>query len=304
MTSTTATEMVDSAAPATAPAPAPAPAPAAVPAAATTSTAGGGSATQSSNTISGDVAQLPPRKRRNSSFFVLSGTCNDVERRWARLRPVVLNAGGRAYPRVFCFGLNRMFLPESLVNAIFHFPDPDRAADDMRDAAKYPEVTLLDSNARDTQTLRELGTVTPEECEYKVLIMTVRGVVSAVREIKDRQLAIDPTWERTLQNAWCTLAMIQKLFTSEPRPTEPEDMYVVQQKPMLETVELYQMPQVTQPGDVIPQLRPRRRGKAKTPTTELAAQTKALRAELKRLEQTADELRGDIMRMRAILVKL
>jgi len=231
-----------------------------------------------------EVAQMPPRKRRSSMLFVLSGSCNDVERNWARLPPVVLNAGGRAYPRVFCFGLNRMFMPESLINAIFRFPDPDRAADDMRGAVKYPEVTLLASNARDTETLRDLGTVTAEESEDNVLIMTVRGVVSAVRETKDRQLAIDPSWERTLQNAWCTLATIQKLFTTEPRPTEPEDIYVIQQKPQPEPVLLYELPQVTQPGDVIPQLRPRRRGKAKTPTTELAAQAKAMRAELRRLD--------------------
>ena len=251
-----------------------------------------------------EVAQMPPRKRRSSMLFVLSGSCTDVERNWARLPPVVLTAGGKEFPRVFCFGLNRMFLPESLVNAIFQFPDPDRAADDMRGAAKYPEVTLLASNARDTATLRDIGAITSEESEDTVLIMTVRGIVSAVREAKDRQLAVDPSWESTLQNAWCTLAMIQKLFLTEPRPTEAEDIYTVVQKPRLEPVELFKMPQITQPGDVIPQLRPRRRGKAKTPTTELAAQVKAMRTELKQLDHTADEIRGDIMRMRAILSKL
>ena len=237
-------------------------------------------------------------------LFVLSGSCTDVERNWARLPPVVLSAGGREYPRVFCFGLNRMFLPESLVNAIFQFPDPDRAADDMRGAAKYPEVTLLGPNARDTQTLRDLHVITQEESEDSVLIMTVRGIVSAVREAKDRQLAINPSWEGTLQSAWCTLALIQKLFTGEARPTEAEDIYTIAQKPKIPSVELYKMPQITQPGDVIPQLRPRRRGKAKTPTTELAAQAKALRTELRQLEHTADEIRGDIMRMRTILSKL
>jgi len=108
-------------------------------------------------TNNGEQVHMPPRKRRSSMLFVLSGTCNDVERNWARLPPVVLTEGGRAFPRVFCFGINRMFLPETLINEIFRFPDPDRAADDIRGAVKYPEVTLLASNARDTGTLRELG---------------------------------------------------------------------------------------------------------------------------------------------------
>jgi len=237
-------------------------------------------------------------------LFVLSGTCNDVERNWARLAPIILTEGGRAFKRVYCFGINRMFLTESLVNEIFRFPDPDRAADDIRGAIKYPEVTLLASNARDTQTLRDLGIVTPEESEDGVLLMTVRGVVSAIREAKDRQLLADPSWERTLQNGWCTLAMIQRLFTSEPRPSEPEDIYTIQTKAGPDPVELYKLPPVTQPGDFIAQLRPRRRGKAKTPTTELASQTKAIRNEVHQLEKAADELRGDIMKMRSILAKI
>jgi len=258
--------------------------------------------TTETNATERDV--MPPRKRRSSMLFVLSGTCNDVERNWARLPSVILTEGGRAFPRVFCFGINRMFLPETLVNEIFRFPDPDRAGDDMRGAVKYPEVTLLASNARDTQTLRELGTVTADESEGDVLIMTIRGIVSAVRETKDRQLAIDPSWERTLQNAWCTLAMIQRLFNSEPRPAEPEDIYTVQAKPLLEPVELYKLPPVTDPGEFIAQLRPRRRGKAKTPTTELSSQVKALRTEVKQLEKAADELRADIMKMRSILSRI
>ena len=266
-------------------------------------TAATGDTASVAHPIERDVAQMPPRKRRSSMLFVLSGSCTDVERNWARLPPIVLSAGGREYPRVLCLGLNRMFLPESLINAIFQFPDPDHAAEDMRGAAKYPEVTLLGPNARDTQTLRDLKVITPEESEDTVLIMTVRGAVSAVREAKDRQLAVNPAWEATLQNAWCTLAMIQKLFMGESRPTEAEDVYTIVQKPTIPPVELYKLPQVTQPGDVIPQLRPRRRGKAKTPTTELAAQVKALRNELKQLEHTADEIRGDIMRMRTILSK-
>jgi len=251
-----------------------------------------------------EPVQMPPRKRRSSMLFVLSGTCNDVERNWARLPPVVLSEGGKAYPRVFCFGINRMFLTEPLINEIFRFPDPDRAADDIRGAIKYPEVTLLLSNARDTETLRELGIFTAAECEDGVLLLTVRGVVSAIRETKDRQLAVDPSWESTLQKAWCTLALIQKLFTTEARPTEPEDIYTMQTKPKLDPVELYKMPPITQPGDVIPQLRPRRRGKARTPTSDLASQAKAYRTELRQLEKAADELRGDIMKMRSILGKM
>lgn len=238
-------------------------------------------------------------------LFVLSGSCSDVERLWARLPPLVLEPGGRAYARVYCLGLERMFLPEALVQAVFRFPDAERASEDMRGAAKYPEVLLLAGTARDTQTLRELGAVAPDAAaEPDVLLMTVRGAVAAVRETRDRQLALSPAWDATLQAAWRTLAAVQQLFQREPHPREPEDMYTVQARPPPAPVALASLPPVADPGDVIPQLRPRRRTRVRTPTAALAAQARALRAQLTQLRRDADELRADVVQMRAILAKI
>lgn len=237
-------------------------------------------------------------------LFVLSGSCSDVERLWARLPPLVLEAGGRAYPRVYCLGLERMFLPEALVQAVFRFPDPERAAEDMRGAAKYPEVLLLAGSARDTRTLRELGAVAADEAEPDVLLMTVRGAVAAVRETRDRQLALQPAWDATLQAAWRTLAAVQQLFQREPHPRDAEDMYTVQAHPPPAPVALASLPAVADPADVIPQLRPRRRARVRTPTAALAAQARALRAELLQLRRAAADLRADVSQMRAILAKI
>lgn len=253
-----------------------------------------------------EVVKEPPARRRKSSvLFVLSGSCSDVERLWARLPPLVLEPGGTAYPRVYCLGLGRMFLPEALVQAVFRFPDAERAGEDMRGAARYPEVLLLPATARDAPTLRALGAAAPgSTAADDVLLMTVRGAVAAVREARERQAALSPGWAATLPAAWRTLAAVQRHFQGEARPREPEDAYTVQARPALPPAVLAPLPAGTDAADVVPQLRPRRRrARARTPTAALAAQARALRAQLQVLRRAEAELRADVIQMRAILAK-
>jgi len=145
----------------------------------------------------------------------------DIERKWARVAPLVIKPSEKQHPRVRCLSLDRTYVTEDFVAALFNWPDPDHAAEQLRDILRYPEIILITPGAKDAARLAALGVCAPDE---EIVLLTVRGIALAFRQLEPDQRAADrgSRWHDAAKTALRRLAALQKAAATEVPPVEPE----------------------------------------------------------------------------------